>query len=312
MTCPDRVYVAGACLALGAVLLGCSQAASVFLDLPPPEEELSPSTAVVSGGGLNAYYPEDLSPPAIESVDDRDSVLAMLPRDHAGVVDWEAAVRQGVIRPRAAPPGESEEYPGVSGHDFYFPGPPETYFPHSTHTYWLTCRSCHPGIYRYRGEADMASCKEGCHDTVAFTLAACERCHADLDMKPGRLGASLGEPLVLRHDDRPTVAEETEGVPEAAEAADSVDAGAAQFDGRGGLYAQVRFEHWVHRINYRCTACHTDRFAIELGQTPWAGTEAHEERLCGGCHNGVAAFDIGVNECHLCHYQEGDAEGGEP
>jgi c(7)-type cytochrome triheme protein len=245
-------------------------------------------------------------------VDDRDSVLALLPTDHAGVVDWVAAVRQGVIRPRIEPPGMTTEYAGISGHDFYFQGPPETFFPHSTHSYWLTCGSCHPRIYRYRGESDMASCKEGCHDTVAFTIAACERCHADLNMKPGRIPASLGEPLVLGRDDRPTAPQTVKEVPGAAEAADSVDLEAAQFEGRGASYTQARFEHWVHRVRYRCTACHVDRFALETGETPWTGTEAHGEELCGGCHNGAAAFDIGVNECHLCHYEEGDAEGGDP
>ncbi|NIQ97960.1 MAG: hypothetical protein GWN87_30205, partial [Desulfuromonadales bacterium] len=77
--------------------------------------------------------------------------------------------------------------------DFYFAGPdPETdaYFPHSSHTEWLTCESCHPAIFPYRELGMDPSGRYGivmdqifegeycgkCHGTVAFSLDSCNRC----------------------------------------------------------------------------------------------------------------------------------------
>ncbi|MFQ5572171.1 MAG: hypothetical protein ACE5G0_21035, partial [Rhodothermales bacterium] len=106
---------------------------------------------------------EDTIRPPIENTLDPDSVVKMLPRDHAGNIDWVAALRDGVIKPRARIPEDTlttwePEY--KFGFDFFLPGPAPTfdaYYPHSVHTEWIACQQCHPRIFRYRGtEIKMA------------------------------------------------------------------------------------------------------------------------------------------------------------
>jgi c(7)-type cytochrome triheme protein len=61
----------------------------------------------------------------------------------------------------------------------------DAYFPHSSHTQWLSCKNCHMTIYPFRrNPATMKEMKKGkscgvCHGKkkVAFSLKACGRCH---------------------------------------------------------------------------------------------------------------------------------------
>jgi len=61
----------------------------------------------------------------------------------------------------------------------------DAFFPHSSHTQWLSCKNCHMSIYPYRrNPATMKEMKKGkscgvCHgkNKVAFSLKACDRCH---------------------------------------------------------------------------------------------------------------------------------------
>lgn len=127
-----------------------------------------------------------------------------LPKDPVGGVDWVGAIRKGVISPlpRRDPATPLEPpftldtlVPGVTdkGHpplDFdveLVPASAEFFkvrFPHSSHTLWLNCSSCHPGIVAQR--ASMAEIFDGsycgtCHGKVAFDPAtACARCHVNL------------------------------------------------------------------------------------------------------------------------------------
>lgn len=58
------------------------------------------------------------------------------------------------------------------------------------------------------------------------------------------------------------------------------------------------FPHWVHRIKYKCYACHDDLFAMRRGATPTMAAMA-KGQSCGACHNGKIAF--GVDTCQRCH-----------
>lgn len=297
---PEFPVLLAALAAAGALSCGPARA---FLDIPEssdgPEPVQETGAARVSGFALLAA--DTLPPPPIESLEDRDSALALLPRDNAGGVDWVQAVAREVIRPRARISGAASGPQAESGYDFYLKGDgPEAYFPHSTHTYWVDCQSCHPAIYRYRG-ADSVTVAPGhadnscgaCHGTAAFSSQACERCHAALGSLPaGRLPA-------LPKGDRVVVG--------AARVAPPADAAAGELD-VSDLYPPAQFEHWVHQIRYRCKACHEAPFKMKAGASGITQGTGHGTEACGQCHDGRSAFDVGVTTCDRCHYAE-PAEG---
>lgn len=122
-------------------------------------------------------------------------VLAALPKDLMGNVDWVAAARQELIQPRPGIDPEATAIPPMPLDVRLDPGIPnfEVVFPHEAHTYWLRCDNCHPAIFQMRAGADpitMAKIFEGeycgrCHGKVAFPpQTGCPRCH------PGLLGGA--------------------------------------------------------------------------------------------------------------------------
>jgi len=62
------------------------------------------------------------------------------------------------------------------------------------------------------------------------------------------------------------------------------------------------FPHWVHRIRYRCDACHDDLFEMKRGTTPVTMDLIKEGKVCGTCHDGKAAFTSSFQTCSRCHY----------
>ena len=89
--------------AIGFTALGCG-AARLFLDLPPPAT--STTVAAAAGSPRNSPAAGDVqaadSLPPLEQTLERDSVLALLPRDMVGHADWAEALRQGLLRPRSS------------------------------------------------------------------------------------------------------------------------------------------------------------------------------------------------------------------
>lgn len=157
-----------------------------------------PAAAPVQTGGQAQPAAEEQGPrPKIESTLNWEEAYEMLPKDDIDEVDWMAALRQEVIKPRTQLPGQNAPQPMVFQWDFYFSGPePESdaFFPHSAHTEWLTCASCHPAIFPYRELGMDPSGTYGivmdqifegeycgkCHGVVAFALDSCMRCHTKM------------------------------------------------------------------------------------------------------------------------------------
>jgi len=120
-----------------------------------------------------------------------EELAAALPSDAIGDPDWMAAARMGVIRPRAGPDPEAEEFPELP-FDIVLKAPVPGFdvtFPHAAHTYWLRCDSCHPAIFRMKAGSNpitMAKVLQGeycgrCHGKVAFKPeTSCARCHLGL------------------------------------------------------------------------------------------------------------------------------------
>jgi c(7)-type cytochrome triheme protein len=275
------------------LLASCASAAAVFLDLPQEEEsrqrELdeataspAPATPVPEVQPQAVYRDTVREPLPIEQTLDPDSVLAMLPRTVGGSLDWNEAIRQGVIDPQAGRDTNRND-PADFGYDFYF-GDFETFFPHSEHVAWVSCGSCHPSIYRTRGtKTTMEDISEGtscgtCHGTVAFAVEACDRCHTALSMAEGGLQPDLGGEFRFRRDSTTEIS-----------------------------FVPSVFPHWVHRVRYKCAACHPDPFPMSLQplETPMA--EMQQGSACGECHDGEAAF--GLMDCNRCHKSEEAPEG---
>lgn len=181
----------------------CSERAlDLFFDIPPksPAEKAASeaskkeASAARETAGDAAARDTDVveveDRPAIEETLVWAEAEAMLPKDDLDLVDWMAAFRSGVIKPRTAIGGNSRNPPAVFGFDFYLPGPDPSFnafFPHSTHTEWLDCKSCHPAIFPIRGTPiTMDDIFEGkycgaCHGVVAFELDSCTRCHTAME-----------------------------------------------------------------------------------------------------------------------------------
>ncbi|MBI5344853.1 MAG: cytochrome c3 family protein [Deltaproteobacteria bacterium] len=120
-------------------------------------------------------------------------VLALdaLPKDPAGNVNWTAAVVNGYINPRASLDPGVEDDPPLNLNIFIEAKVPlmaNVIFPHSIHTYWLSCNNCHPKIFLPEAGANPISMDEifkgewcgRCHNKVAFAFwprENCVRCH---------------------------------------------------------------------------------------------------------------------------------------
>jgi len=86
--------------------------------------------------------------------------------------------------------------------------------------------------------------------------------------------------------------------------------GDVQYERQGGdpekmvLYPPSIFQHWVHRIRYRCDACHDSLFEMKLSTTPVTHDLMKAGKVCSVCHNGQVAFDAGFENCNRCHVSE--------
>jgi c(7)-type cytochrome triheme protein len=69
-------------------------------------------------------------------------------------------------------------------------------------------------------------------------------------------------------------------------------------------YPPSIFQHWVHRIRYRCDACHNHLFEMTPAEAVMTHDTMGDDKLCNSCHNGKTAFDSGFNNCHRCHISE--------
>lgn len=178
-------------------LSSCSvrQGLDLFLDIPEkrPEKVKADSNEKKQASGERAAegreeivpFNEEEERPPIEKTLVWEETEKLLPKDELGELDWMEALRQGIIKPRDSIEGADD--PFVFKFNFHFPGSPGllgAYFPHSAHTQWLACESCHPAIFPQRGtKLSMANILSGeycgkCHTTVAFPIAkGCKRCH---------------------------------------------------------------------------------------------------------------------------------------
>jgi c(7)-type cytochrome triheme protein len=152
---------------------------NLFGSLPEPSTESAPPPPVLDPANPDHHK---LQPP--------QEAYAPLPRDARGRPDWARALREGAIQPRSAVAGNAPA-PQPLELDILMKDTaqmPWVKFGHQAHTQWLTCASCHDGLFAPRAGANptnMTAIFQGescgaCHGRVAFTpLFTCERCHSE-------------------------------------------------------------------------------------------------------------------------------------
>ena len=125
--------------------------------------------------------------------------LQNLPRDAAGEVNWTTTVVEGYISPIGSlDPGAEEEAPLnlTIFIEAKVPLMANVLFPHSIHTYWLSCNNCHPKIFIPEAGANPITMDEifqgkwcgRCHGKVSFGFwpeGQCRRCHVIPKRKSG-------------------------------------------------------------------------------------------------------------------------------
>lgn len=196
---------------------------AVFDGVPPPgtrapaataaRAPAGPTAAATAGpAGLGASPGALVLPPApFEAHKTWEQVMKDIPVDAGGTVDWVQAFDQRLVTPRLfhstdsiveRPPTletlmeiavDDPRRPALDldititpSHNRAFEGG-EFYavkFPHTSHTSWLGCSSCHPGVGSAR--AGMLGILQGqscgrCHGRVSFAADMnCGRCHGNL------------------------------------------------------------------------------------------------------------------------------------
>jgi c(7)-type cytochrome triheme protein len=63
------------------------------------------------------------------------------------------------------------------------------------------------------------------------------------------------------------------------------------------------FPHWIHRLRYRCDACHDSLFEMKLGASEISKQLMKERKSCGACHNEDldSPFPVSYENCDRCH-----------
>ena len=130
--------------------------------------------------------PKAPSPAAAEAPSRTDHLQGLPLAEYGNRVDWVQALETGGIEPMADISGEAE--PEVLDLDIVMPvkaSMDHVLFSHKIHTQWLSCDSCHAGLFEMeQGTSDISKAKMiagencgVCHGSVAFPIEDCKRCH---------------------------------------------------------------------------------------------------------------------------------------
>ncbi len=69
---------------------------------------------------------------------------------------------------------------------------------------------------------------------------------------------------------------------------------------KGGTPPAV-FPHWIHRIRYKCYACHPAIFEMKAGANKVSMDAIQGGQFCGACHNGKIEWGVTFATCNRCH-----------
>ena len=171
---------------LVAVLIGCQPKgglmADLFVPLPPsaPVKNAPRHPPPPKAVPIVIVQEEVIKPPDI----DWRALYAALPRDSKGTVDWMRALDEKTITPRAGIDPTSEPASTLDSEITFVPGgnPGKTaVFRHATHTQWLSCKNCHPALFKKRSDNLQFT-----HDDMDAGKY-CGACHKKVVVVPGGL-----------------------------------------------------------------------------------------------------------------------------
>ncbi|MCE9682583.1 c(7)-type cytochrome triheme domain-containing protein [Halomonas alkalisoli] len=157
--------------------------AGLAMASPAVAQEAAPKHKPLAEDGLH-----DPDLPGVHLLQEPGDVLGHLPATTSGnLVDWNKAVRDGYIEPRATLLDRGEVK--TLDLDIYLPNTGDAKvvrFPHLEHSEWLDCNNCHPVPFAEEVGATPMSMLEIlmgeycgiCHGAVAFPLTECSRCHS--------------------------------------------------------------------------------------------------------------------------------------
>jgi c(7)-type cytochrome triheme protein len=131
-------------------------------------------------------------PPPVRRPADLPIALRGFPKDRFGYPDWAKAADTGIIKPLGTLLGGKEEKEPPQPDIFFVINDrlmADVFFPHEAHSYWLSCKNCHPAIFKAKkgaNEFNMQDVWNGeycgkCHGSVAFMpkgFENCQRCHS--------------------------------------------------------------------------------------------------------------------------------------
>ena len=181
--------------ALGILPLGgCAFDEDLNALMYPPTIKSSISSSAQANDYYDKFYKEMTSHKRVSKGTSNITALEALPKDGLGNVNWTVAVVEGVIAPRSSLTSvEDDELDMPLDLNIFIeaktPLMANVLFPHSIHTYWLSCNNCHPKIFIPEAGANpisMVEIWEGqwcgrCHGKVAFNVfmprTNCVRCH---------------------------------------------------------------------------------------------------------------------------------------
>ena len=63
------------------------------------------------------------------------------------------------------------------------------------------------------------------------------------------------------------------------------------------------FPHWIHRMQYKCAACHDEIFKMKAGADEVTMDMIQSGKACGLCHDSKAAFGSNFDTCPRCHFR---------
>lgn len=188
----QRLFALFLLTVLAILPAGCGDSFEVLIN---PDQSRKPADTLENADDYyDRFYKEVTKRAAVRTGTHEIQALDVLPKDPSGNTNWTAAVVGGYIDPRPSIEPGVEDEPPLNLNIFIEAKVAlmaNVIFPHSIHTYWLSCNNCHPKIFIPEAGANPITMDEifqgqwcgRCHGKVAFTFWPrdnCVRCHVVL------------------------------------------------------------------------------------------------------------------------------------
>jgi c(7)-type cytochrome triheme protein len=138
-------------------------------------------------------------------------------------------------------------------------------FAHQNHARKYGCRECHPALFQMKSAATKIIMED------MYKGGTCGKCHNGKTAFSSKDCAKCHNMTAIKKD----------------------------FTYPSKDMSPAVFSHQVHTAMFECGNCHTSLFKYKKGGSGMKMDDLYQNRFCGKCHNGEAAF--GSSECQNCH-----------